>query len=158
MGNEPGGFQFGDVCGTCIGVIFEFGRTPAYLAVQFTGIEKLIPTMPDPPNGHRFILIETAFCYWFVHGKFNNLHYQVWVDLDAPVGDTWIKGKWLDWPDMYFFEHINPAPCIIEGDSQLPDLGDPTRNGYGSGHGDVSWGSAINESAYREQDLAFPPP
>lgn len=158
MGNPPGGFQIGDACTTCVGIIFDEGRTPAYIAVQFSGIEKLIDWMPDPPNGHRFVLIEWDFCYWFLDARLDNRNFQIWVYLDAPGHDTWIKGKWLAFPEMYFFEHINNAPCIIQGDSQLPDLGDVTRNGYGAGSCKVNWGSAINEAAYREQDLVFPPP
>jgi len=39
MGNIPHGFQIGDACNTCVGVVFGEGRTPAYLSIVFTGIE-----------------------------------------------------------------------------------------------------------------------
>ncbi len=157
MGNIPHGFQFGDACTTCIDVIFEFGRTPAYLAVEFVGIERLFEWLPDPPNNHRFIVQETAYCYWFLDAKFGDQHYQVWIYLDDGTGKTVIKGEFFPFPEMYFFEYVGSPTCQIEADSQLPDLGDPIRNGYGGGHGKINWGSAINEAAFYEQDIVGVP-
>lgn len=157
MGNIPHGFQIGDACHTCVGVIFEELRTPAYIAVQFAGIERLFDWLPPAPNAHRFILRETAFCYWFLDAKFEDQHYQVWVYLDDGQEKTIIKGKFFPFPQMYFFEFIDPPACQIKGDSSLPNLGDVERNGYRGGSGEIFWGSAINETAFWEQDIVGVP-
>jgi len=155
MGEIPGGFQIGDTCNICVGVIFEQARTPAYIAVRFTGIEKLIPELPDPPNNLQFILIEAAYCYWWVHVIIGLYHCQAWVFLSWPGEKTHICAKWTGYPDAFFFEHYNDEPCIIEGNSRLPIIGDGARNGYSGGFGKITWGPAINEAAFKEQNLGL---
>lgn len=156
MGNIPHGFQIGDACNTCVGVIFEELRTPAYLAIEFTGIEKLFPDFPDPPNGHRFVLIETEYCVWMVSAYIGLWLCTVWVWLDYEGKGTRIMAEFPLINELFFF-FTDPVPCIIEGDSELPDPLDPRKDAYSGGSCRINWGSAINESAWREQNL-FPPP
>ncbi len=147
MGEDPHGFQFGDACNVCVGVIFGEGRTPAYLAVQFSGIEKVWPAAPDPIVNHRFVCIETAHCFWAVTTYVGLWFCLVVIDLFDIDGGTTISAKFTLIGD-YFFFFKDPSPCIISGESELPDMGDPAKDAYSGSSCRVNWGSTINESAW----------
>lgn len=153
MGNTPHGFQIGDACNTCIPDVFDSGRTPKYIAVQFSGIEKLEDFLPEPPNGHRFILIEYKYCGWEVDVLLGEQACRLSVILDDLSGKTKVIG-WF-YPELYpfFFHYWQDGVCKISWDSELPDPPPLTKSWYSGGHGDLHWGSAINENSYNAQDL-----
>lgn len=149
MGNDPGEFEFGAACTICVGIVFEDGETPQYIALEFWGITKLCPALPDPPNGHRFICKLVEYCYWLATGTIDGFDYEVWLDLEFG-SDSRASGFF--WPTHdYFFESIPPDNCILEGESDLPIPGDPLRECYAGGSYKVDWGSGINKDAFDEQ-------